>query len=87
MEEAGWTATEAARTYAWSFSMYEKLVMELRAYWPDQKRRDIHNLHKLIADAFEGILYHDDRWLLVRDMDFSIDREWPRIEIEVRRFG
>jgi crossover junction endodeoxyribonuclease RusA len=63
-----------------------KVIMELRAFWPDKHRRDIHNLHKLIADAFEGVLYKDDKMLLIRDMDFSVERKNPRVEYVVREW-
>ena len=84
---AGIKAKTAAQKHGWAFSSSGKLVMEIWAYWPDNKKRDIHNLHKLIADAFEDILYKDDRNVLIRDMDFYIDRENPRVEICVRGFS
>jgi crossover junction endodeoxyribonuclease RusA len=61
----------------------EKVVVELTAFYPDKRRRDIHNLHKLICDAFEGELYTDDRLVLVRDQDFTVDRDDPRLEVRV----
>lgn len=84
MEIAGYVAGDAMKTQGWRFNEKDKLVMELWAYWPDNRRRDIHNLHKLIADAFEGILYKDDKMLLIRDMDFKVDVKNPRIVIVVR---
>ncbi|EJY56247.1 endodeoxyribonuclease RusA [Alicyclobacillus hesperidum URH17-3-68] len=36
-----------------------------------------------MLDALEGVLYVDDRWVLVREMDFEIDKANPRIEIEL----
>lgn len=70
-----------AATGDWSCQIDRKVVVELVVYWPDNRRRDCHNLHKLLADVLEGIVVNDDRWMLLRDMDFSIDREEPRIEI------
>lgn len=86
IEQAQLIAQMAKQNHGWRFHDGGKLVMELYAYWPDAKRRDIHNLHKLIADAFEGVLYRDDKMLLIRDMDFVIDRRRPRVEIVVREF-
>jgi len=81
---AAMLAREAKLKQKWQFSENEKLVMELTVYWPDKRRRDMSNLHKLIADALEGILYADDRCLLIRDMDYGYDKANPRIEIVLR---
>ena len=59
------------------------LVCELRFYFPDLRRRDCHNQHKLILDALEHIAFKEDRWVLVRDMHVSLDRENPRVEIKI----
>lgn len=61
----------------------EKIVLELNAFWPDRRRRDMNNLHKLLCDAFECILYPDDKMVLVRDIDFAIDKKAPRVECEI----
>ena len=59
------------------------LVAELTFYFPDKRRRDCHNMHKLIMDALEGIAFHDDRWLLVRDMHVELDKKKPRVEVKI----
>lgn len=59
----------------------QKVVVEVWAYWPDARRRDMNNLHKQIADVLEGIVYEDDTWALLRDMDFDVDRANPRVEV------
>ena len=51
------------------------------AFWPDGRRRDMNNTHKLLCDALEGAVYLDDKMVLVRDMDFSVDRKRPRLEV------
>lgn len=35
----------------------------------------------MLCDALEGALYLDDKMVLVRDMDFSVDRKRPRLEV------
>lgn len=60
------------------------LVAELRFYYPDRRRRDCHNQHKLIMDALEGVAFHEDRWVMVRDMYVGLDREFPRVEVTIR---
>lgn len=85
MQSAGVIAKAQKSTQHWKYSNGEKLIMEITVYWPDARRRDTHNLHKLLGDAFEHILYEDDKTLLIRDMDYSIDRKNPRCEIVLYR--
>lgn len=59
----------------------KKIILEVVAFWPDARRRDMNNTHKLLCDALEGALYLDDKMVLVRDMDFSIDKKRPRLEV------
>ena len=74
MCETGWTCPQA-----------EKVVVELTVFWPDRRRRDAQNLLKLLCDALEGSAVDDDRYMLVRVMDFDYDRDDPRVEVVVRR--
>ena len=62
-----------------------KVIMRLWFYYPDWRRRDSHNYLKLIADSLEGILYTDDKFVLPQIIDFEVDRERPRVEIELER--
>lgn len=81
---AAWTAIAEKKEQGWEMpGADEKVVLELYAYWPDYRRRDMNNCHKLLCDALEGQLYLDDKMVLVRDMDFDIDRKNPRIEVYV----
>lgn len=71
----------AARSAGWK-STEEKVVVELRVFWPDARKRDTHNLHKMLGDALEpGGVVDNDKTALLRDMDYSIDRKHPRLEI------
>ncbi|WP_405379579.1 RusA family crossover junction endodeoxyribonuclease [Phascolarctobacterium sp.] len=79
---AGYKAMAEARKQGWIIpDDSKKVVLEVVAYWPDHRRRDMNNLHKLLCDALEGYLYHDDKMVLVRDMDFSVDKDNPRLEL------
>lgn len=81
---AGYEAQHHARRDGWELKPKGvKVVLELYAFWPDARRHDMNNLHKLLCDAWEGILYEDDCYVLARDMDFSIDRKCPRLEVFV----
>ena len=59
----------------------EKVVVEMRVYWPDLRRRDAHNLTKLLCDALQGTVTVDDKFMLVRVMSIDLDREHPRVEV------
>lgn len=58
-----------------------KVVVELVAFWPDNRTRDMHNLHKQVADVLEGIVYENDCDALLRDVDWSVDKGDPRLEV------
>ena len=91
-KQAGdWTAQArdaayvAAKASGWVCPCGEKVIVELTVYWPYRRRRDTNNCHKLLCDAIEGIAFDDDRWALVRDLDFDVDRDDPRVEVAVKR--
>jgi len=60
-----------------------KVDLRYWVFWPDRRRRDAGNLLKVLLDSLEGILYVDDSAVLPRAMDYSVDREHPRVEVEV----
>ncbi|USG65194.1 RusA family crossover junction endodeoxyribonuclease [Brevibacillus ruminantium] len=78
-------ASRAIATQGWKMSSEEKLVGEVMIYWPTRRKRDVENVGKLLWDALEGIVYENDRWLLPRYMDFSVDKHNPRVEIKFYR--
>ncbi|WP_059050014.1 RusA family crossover junction endodeoxyribonuclease [Paenibacillus senegalimassiliensis] len=60
-----------------------KVAVRLWFFLPDKRRRDTHNGLKGLLDALEdGGIYADDKLALPQVMDFSVDRNNPRIEIE-----
>ena len=84
-EYAALTAKAEARLQHWETpGRGQKVVVAIYAYWPDNRTRDMHNAHKLLMDALEDAgIYHNDKFALARDMDFSIDREEPRLELVI----
>lgn len=64
----------------------EKVIVRLWFFFPDKRRRDTHNALKALLDALEdGGIYKDDKTALPQIMDFQVDRNNPRIEIEFER--
>ena len=61
----------------------EKVVMRFWIWWPDRRKRDPANMIDGLADALKGVLFPDDDILLPQAMDFAIDRENPRLEVEL----
>lgn len=63
-----------------------KVIVRLWFYFPDKRRRDTHNALKGLLDALEdACIYEDDKLALPQIMDFEVDRENPRIEIEFEK--
>ena len=60
------------------------MICELTYYYPDLRRRDGHNMHKIILDSLEHVAFKEDRWVLVRDMFIGLDRHNPRIEVKIK---
>ena len=65
------------------FEFDAKVYIDLVIYFPDNKRRDTHNLLKILLDSLEGIIYKDDKMALPRIMDFIVDKKNPRVEIMI----
>lgn len=81
---AALVAKVAVRNQGWTMLVADcKVVLELVAYWPDRRRRDMNNLHKLLCDALEGVVYLDDKMVLARDMDFFYDKRSPRVRVKI----
>ena len=92
--------TEATRTYiaevqwlvkAWMLQTgwqvperHTKIWLIHWIYWPDARTHDPSNLYKVLHDALKGILVVDDNIFLPWAMDFTIDRQHPRIECRFR---
>lgn len=84
MRDAGWLAKAWAQQTHWCIPPpQKKVVMRVWYWWPNARRQDTHNRIKVLADALEGVLYEDDRCVLVQEQDYAVDRERPRVEIEL----
>ena len=69
----------------YKFPDKEKIICDMWFFFPDNRRRDTHNTLKIMLDSIErGGLYTDDRYVLPRVIDWVVDRENPRVELEFR---
>lgn len=64
----------------------DKTIVYLWYYFPDHRRRDTHNTLKILMDALEEAgIYEDDKYALPRIMDYVVNKDNPRIEIEFEK--
>jgi Holliday junction resolvase RusA-like endonuclease len=64
--------------------MHGEVKLRALAYFPNRQKRDCGNYRKLCTDALTGIAYTDDSQLVSETWEKAgIDRENPRIEIEI----
>lgn len=80
-ENAQMVAKIECNRQGWVKTTKEMLIMEMRFFYNDARRRDTNNQHKQIADALEKIVYDDDRHVLMRDM--SVELKSGRHEVEI----
>lgn len=65
-----------AKDTGWKMTDKEKVVVDLIAYFPsDKKKRDASNALKLMLDAFEDVIYVNDTYALPRIIDFHHVKE------------
>ena len=65
-----------------------RVLVSLRVYPPDRRHGDVDNYEKQIGDALQGIAYVNDkqvRWS--PSTTIEVDRERPRVEVEIREAG
>lgn len=85
-QEAGWLAKTWMLETGWQVPPPDqKLVLRYWVFWPDARRRDPGNLPKVLLDSLKGVLFSDDNICMPQAMDFTVDRQHPRIEITLRR--
>jgi len=60
-----------------------KLAVILKLYFKDNRVRDTHNYTKSIFDAFNGLMYKDDKQFCEEHLYRNIDKENPRVELIV----
>lgn len=74
-------AREVSARDAWD--MEARVWMRIVAYMPGRHRVDLDNVAKAITDACNGVLYDDDSQIDELYVRREIDREHPRVEVEV----
>lgn len=63
---------------------HKDITVKLTGYFKDLRRPDLHNLHKIIADAIELAIEVNDKYVKFIDGDsLTIRNESPIIRIEI----
>lgn len=82
--EASWRAIEWRQKNGWTIpGEKQKVIVRMWVWWKSGQRRDTDNTFKLTLDSLTGVLYVDDHMCLPRVMDFGVDKQNPRLEIEI----
>ena len=67
----------------WLPTKASRYRVDVDAYLPDERRRDLDNIAKTILDAMNGVLYLDDSQITTLLVATHVDRERPRVEVHV----
>jgi Holliday junction resolvase RusA-like endonuclease len=78
--EVAWAAKQAMRGRT---PFAGPVGMTLKFYRATRARADGDNLEKAIADAMNGLVYLDDDQVVECHRYKRLDRQWPRVEVEV----
>lgn len=70
--------------YSW-WILEGDLSVEIHLYFPDKRKRDWDNYHKLSMDAMEDIVYKDDNQIQKALVIKTWDNVHPRIEIKIQK--
>jgi len=82
IETARNIANKEVEEQHWVIPEKQQIVAEILTYFPDKRRRDCHTGAKVMFDGLEGIVYDDDKWVLPRYMEVSVDKTNPRAVVK-----
>ena len=72
--------------YRWK-PLEDDLILEIKLYFKDKRRRDVDNWHKLSLDAMSWKIYNDDSQIQKMVVEKFIDKLNPRIEILINKLN
>ena len=68
-----------------SWPMDSGVVVTIRLFMGDERRRDLDNICKSVLDALNGVLWADDVQVQELSVKQELDRACPRAEVTVAR--
>jgi Holliday junction resolvase RusA-like endonuclease len=69
----------------WTATPGETFAVTLRVFVGDLRTIDVDNCAKSLLDAMKRVAFPDDRQVVELHVYKALDRERPRVEVEVRR--
>ena len=75
------------RRAQWSAGPEESFAVTLRAFVGTLRVIDCDNIAKLALDCLKHIAFPDDRQVMRLLVEKELDRERPRLEVEIERLG
>ena len=79
----GWE--HAVRVEARQFDMmHGDIEVSIEFFLKDRHRKDLDNLSKAILDSIKHVLFDDDSQVVKLTLSKSVDREVPRVVIDVK---
>ena len=67
----------------WGPTYKSKVIANMKFFFPDNGVHDNHNMFKFLFDTMDGIVIDDDHWFMPRVEDLAVDKDNPRIELEL----
>ena len=64
--------------------LHPPFALEVRCFFPDRRRRDVDNVIKVCMDALNGVVWDDDSEVTRMTASKAIDRDNPRLEVEIK---
>jgi Holliday junction resolvase RusA-like endonuclease len=77
-------ALQAVREQRWPLATCDAVAVTLRAFFPDQRVRDLDNVAKCL-DGANGIVWYDDVQIVELHVYRGIDQKNPRLEVTVEK--
>lgn len=77
----------ARRAMAGAPPPQEPLHVQFTFWWPDRRRRDPANLLKQLLDALKGVVFEDDAWVFLPELELvsaGVNNHNPRVLIQAR---
>jgi len=62
---------------------HSRLKIKFTIYFKSTRKRDLDNCMKILWDSLEEILFEDDAQIDIYTVIRALDREHPRVEVEV----
>lgn len=83
-----WKRELAAKVEALEVPKAESFEIRLRGFFPDERRPDLSNLHKVIGDALKKTTVQaglgiDDKFFFFVDVGYQTGKLDPELEIEI----